>query len=175
MKRLLLFVVAALALAVPAAQGATAAHTVDLTTGRVDGHYILGRMIAGVTAALGRPDFRVGGNSRYRLGWGEQPNFSLEVNFRRSGGVQRAWSIVFERGPVRDAMVGNLLQPSAALQRAIVANYGTTFKLVRPYACKTEMLCVGDFAARNGPLHLTFGTQPVTGTWLTIWKPLPGD
>lgn len=90
--------------------------------------------------------------------------------FRRSGGVQRAWSIVFERGPVRDVKVGDLLQPSLSLQKAILGKYGTTFKLVRSYACKTESQCVGEFAARSGPLHLTFGTQPVTGTWLTIWK-----
>jgi hypothetical protein len=32
------------------------------------------------------------------------------------------------------------------------------------------MTCAGEFAARRGPLHLTFGTRPITGTWLTIWK-----
>jgi len=170
MRRALFLVVLALA-AVPMAGAQTAtSHSFELASGRVDGQQILGHTIAGVTAALGRPDFRIGPTSRYRIGWGTQSRLSTEVIFRRSGGVQRAWSIAFERGPVRDAEVGNLLQPSAALQRAIVAKYGTTFKLVRPYACKTETQCVGEFAARSGLLHLTFGAQPVTGTWLTIWK-----
>jgi hypothetical protein len=158
-------------LALPAAEAhAATGHTVDLTSGRVGGHAILGRTIVGVTAALGRPDFRVGPPSRYRIGYGAQSNFSTEVIFRLSNGIPRALSIIFERGPVRDWKVGDLLQRSAALQRAILARYGTTFRLVRSYACKRTKPCAGEFAARRGPLHLTFGTQPVTGTWLTIWK-----
>jgi len=169
MKRLL--VVCALGvLALPAVGAqATSGHTVDLENGRVDGHLVLGRTVAQVTAALGRPDFRVGPRSRYRIGYGTPSDFSTEVIFRRSGGVQRAWSIVFERGPARDSKVGDLLQRSIALQRAVLGRYGTTFRLVRSYAC-TKVGCSGEFAARNGPIHLTFGTQPVTRTWLTIWK-----
>jgi hypothetical protein len=143
--------------------------SVDLASGRVDGHRVLGITVTQVTAALGRPDFRVGPRSRLRIGYGTRGDFSTEVLFRLSGGVQRAWSIVFERGPVRDSKVGDLLRRSTALQRAILAKYGTMFWLVRSYACKNKE-CVGEFAARNGSLHLTFGTQPVTGTWLTIWK-----
>lgn len=170
MRRLLLLVVLA-SVAVPAAGvHAATAHVFDLGSGRVDGKQVLGRTVAGVTAALGAPNFRVGPTARYRIGWGSQSRFSTEVIFRPSGGVQHAWSIVFERGPISDAKVGNLLQPSTKLQTAILAQYGSTFKLVRPYACKAEMRCVGEFAARRGPLHLTFGTQPLTGTWLTIWK-----
>ena len=154
MKRILLLVILAL-VAVPMAGAQVAtSHNVDLASGRVDGHQILGRTIAGVTAALGRPDFRIGPTTRYRIGWGTPRRFSTEVIFRRSGGVQHAWSVVFERGIVRDAKIGNLLQPSATLQRAIVANYGTTYKLVRPYTCKTETQCVGEFAARSGPLSI---------------------
>jgi hypothetical protein len=170
MKRLfLLFALAVLALPTVGAHAA-AGHTVDLANGRVDGHPVLGRTVAQVTAALGRPDFYLGPRSSYRIGYGTQRNFSTEVFFRRSGAVQRAWSIVFERGPVRDLKVGDLLQRSAALQKAILAKYGTTFRLVRAYACKSKVACAGEFAARNGPFHLIFGTQPVTGTWLTIWE-----
>ena len=89
--------------------------------------------------------------------------------------VQRAGSIVFERGPVRDVKLGDLLQrSSSALQAAIRAQYADTFRLLRPYACKRRGACVGEFAGRSGSTHLTFGTQPVTGTWLTVWRPLPG-
>jgi hypothetical protein len=77
----------------------------------------------------------------------------------------------------RDRYVGfrNALAPvvgsrEAALQRAILAEYGTTFRLVRSYACNSKAECVGEFAARSGQVHLTFGTRPSTGTWLTIWK-----
>ena len=170
MRRLLLL----FALAVPAFPAAVAqatpGHTVDLASGRVDGHSILGNTITQVTAALGRPDFRVGPSSRHRIGYGTPSNFSTEVIFRRSGGVERAWSIVFDRGPVRDSKVGNLLQRSNAVQKAVLAHYPTTFKLVRAYACKNTTECSGEFAARNDLIHLTFGTQPVSGTWLTIWK-----
>lgn len=171
MKRLLLLLtLAVLALPAAGARGATH-HTVDLTTGRVDGHPILGRTIAGVTAALGRPDFRVGPQSHYRIGWGDRFNFSIEVIFRRSGGVQHAWSIAFERGPLRDAKLGDLLgRSSSSLQAAILARYGDTFTLVRPYACRSGN-CVGEFAPRAGArVHLTFGTHRVLGTCLTVWQ-----
>jgi len=166
---LLLCALAVLALPAVGAQAAPG-HTVDLANGRVDGHSVLGRTITQVTAALGRPDFRVGPRSRHRIGYGTASDFSTEVIFRPSGGVERAWSIVFDRGLVRDVKVGNLFQRSTALQKAVLAQYGTTFRLVRSYACKNKTECSGEFAASNGPIHLTFGTQPATGTWLTIWK-----
>jgi hypothetical protein len=170
MKRLLLLCAfAGLALPTVGAQ-ATSGHTVNLANGRVDGHLVLGRTVAQVTAALGHPDFRVGPASRHRIGYGTPSDFSAEVIFRRSGSVERAWSIVFDRGAVRDVNVGDLLQRSADLQDAVLAHYGTTFRLVRAYACKNKTECSGEFAARNGAIHLTFGTQPVRGTWLTIWK-----
>jgi hypothetical protein len=171
MRRLLvLAAVAVLALPAAGAHGTTA-HTIDLAAGRLDGHRILGRTIAGVTAALGRPDFRGGPHSRYRIGWGTPHDFSIEVLFRRSGGVQRAWSIVFERGPIRDVKLGDVLEPrSGALQAAVIARYGDAFRLLRGYACTREGACVGEFAPRTGSLHLTFGTQRVTGTWLTVWQ-----
>jgi hypothetical protein len=171
MKRLLLFsTVAVLAFPAAGAHGATT-HTVDLASGRLDGHRILGRTIAGVTAALGRPDFHSGSRSRYRIGWGTPRDFSIEVLFRRSGGVQRAWSIVFERGSIRDVKLGDVLQRrSGAFQTAVLARYGNTFRLLRGYACKSEGACVGELAPRSGSVHLTFGTQRVTGTWLTVWQ-----
>src|SRR5258708_52936 len=111
MKRLLLLsTLAVLALPVVDAQ-ATTSRSVDLASGRVDGHPILGLTVPQVTAALGSPDFRVGPPSRYRIGYGSQRNFSTEVIFRRIGGTERAWSIVFEREPVRDVKVGDLLRP----------------------------------------------------------------
>jgi hypothetical protein len=172
MKRLLLLL-SLVALAVPAAGvRAAASHTVDLRSGLLDGHRVLGRTIAGVTAGLGRPDFRLGPQSRYRIGWGSPTDFSIEVVFHRSGGVQYAWSIVFHRVVVRDVKIGDLLRRrSRALQAAILARYGDTFRLRRPYACNRYRICVGEFAPTStGPLHLTLGSYPKLGNWLSVWQ-----
>jgi hypothetical protein len=169
MKRLLLLSVLVM-LALSASASAAPTRVVDLTTGRMDGHLILGRTVAEVTAVLGRPDFRSGPRSSYRIGWGARPDFAVEVIFRPSGGVERAWSIAFERGPVRDVRLGDLLgRSSAALQSAVRSRYADTFKLLRPFACKNGR-CVGEFAARSGTIHVTFGTHGTLGTWLTVWQ-----
>src|SRR3954454_14194111 len=108
MKRLaLVSALAVLGMPSAAAQAATKL-SVDLASGRVDGHRVLGRTIAQVTAALGRPDFHAGPRSRYRIGYGTVRDFSAEVLFRPTGGVERAWSLVFERGRVRDPKAGDL-------------------------------------------------------------------
>lgn len=168
MKRLLLLAAVAV-LALPAGAAGASGYTVDLATGRIDGHTILGRTVAGVTAALGRPDFHGGTRRTYMLGWGARPNFSIEVRFQPLGGVERAWSMAFERD-VRDVKLGDLLvRSSPALQAAVVEGYADTFRLVRPYRCKNR-ICVGDFAQRNGSLRLTFGTEPLLGTWLTVYQ-----
>jgi hypothetical protein len=175
MKRIsLLFTLAVVGILTARAQAAPE-HTVEMATGRVDGHRILGRTIAGVTAALGRPDFHVGPHSRYRIGWGDRSNFSIQVIFRKSGTVQRAWSIAFERGPIRDAKLGDLLAHSSrSLQTSILADYGNAFKLARPYSCSTTN-CAGEFAQRTGAhLHLSFGTHPKLGTWVTLWQAASG-
>lgn len=169
MKPLLLLAVAA-ALALPTSAVGAAGHTVDLATGKLDGQRILGRTVAGVTAALGRPDFRTGLRSRYVLGWGDRHDFSVEVIFRPVGGVERAWSIAFERD-VRDVKLGSLLgRGSASLQAAVSRGYADTFELERPYRCTRTTYCVGEFAPRKGTLHLTFGTRSTLGTWLTVWR-----
>lgn len=89
--------------------------------------------------------------------------------FRQSGDIERAWSIAFEQH-VRDVKLGDLLgRSSRAFQAAVRRTYANAFALARPFECKAGR-CVGEFAARNDPLHITFGTQASTGTWLTVWK-----
>jgi len=169
MKRLL--VLFALAFTVlPASASGASRHSVELSTGDLDGHAILGSRPAEVTAALGRPDFRTGSHLRLVVGWGSRPNFSMEVVFRPSNGTPRAWSIAFELGPVRDERIGDLLGRSPhSLQAEVLRRYAGEFTLVRPYACKASH-CIGEFATRTGSLHLTFGARPKLGTWLTIWQ-----
>jgi hypothetical protein len=91
--------------------------------------------------------------------------------FRRIGGVERARSIAFERGPVRDPKLGDVLARSpVSLQSAVLARYRDTFKLIRRYAC-TAGGCVGEFGPRGASsLHLTFGTHHALGAWLTVWQ-----
>jgi hypothetical protein len=166
---LLLALLAVGALSPAGAAAGASGHKLDLASGKLDGHWILGRTVAGVTAALGRPDYHAGSRLTYKLGWGARPNFSIEVMFRPVGGVERAWSMAFERG-VRDVRLGDLLgRSSPTLQAAILKTYGDSFKLARPYKCKTT-ICGGEFAPRTGLLHLGFGTQPKLGTWLTVWQ-----
>ena len=122
-----------------------------------------------MTAALGRPDYRAGSLAETVLGWGRRPDFAVEIRFRRMGGVRRAWSLAFERD-VRDVKLGDLLgRSSPELQRAIREEYAGVFALVRSYRCKAH-LCSGEFDARNGPLHVGFGTTPKLGTWLTLFR-----
>jgi hypothetical protein len=147
---------AVLALAAPG-------HRIDLATGAFDGHTVLGRSVARVTAALGRPDFR----SRTRVGWGRPADFSYEVIFRPRNGALRAWSIVLERGPIRDPKVGDLLRPrSRGLAAAIRAHY--PYEPVRAYRCAGR-ICSGELAQSGGPLRVTYGTTSARGKWVTIW------
>jgi hypothetical protein len=171
-RRMLLLSTIAVVVLMPSVARGAASHTVDLASGRVDGHLVLGRTIAGVTAGLGRPDFRVVSQAGYRIGWGDRRNFSIEVIFRRSGRIQRAWSIAFQRGQVRDAKAGELLSRTTpeALQRTLLASYENTFRLVRSYHCNARR-CVGELGPRpDHTLHLTFGSLPTLGTWVTLWQ-----
>lgn len=98
---------------------------------------------------------------------GQTPGSSVPA----AGARAYAWSIAFDSGSVRDVKIGDLRgRRSGSLQAAILAGYGDAFKLLRPYACKRHHECVGEFAPRTGSLHLTFGTRPAHGTWLTIWQ-----
>jgi hypothetical protein len=159
-------------LAGSAAGAQPAAHRVDLATGVLDGHDVLDRTRAQVVAMLGRPDFKVGeGNLLQRIGWGTPGNFSLELLFRRSHGLQRVQTIVFERGTVIDPKVGNVLRlRPARLQSAIRSGYGNAFELIRPFGC-THAECIGEFTpAPGGGVAITFGSTKTRGTFVTVWR-----
>jgi hypothetical protein len=164
-------VLVALAATSAAAAERTDTRMLDLSTGTVDGTRVLGRSVAGVTAALGRPDFRLAGGECCRIGWGTPTEFSIEVLFRHSRSAWRSWSIVFRRGGlVVDVRIGDLPnRPSPALQHQVIAKYGKTYRLVRMYACRTKGFCSGEFAQRGGLLHFAFGTERRGGTWVTLW------
>jgi hypothetical protein len=85
-------------------------------------------------------------------------------------GAERAWSVAFERGPVRDVRIGNLLtRSSAGLASATRTEYADLFRTVRPYKCARGN-CIGQFLSHSNSIHLSFGTQRALGTWITVWK-----
>jgi hypothetical protein len=90
--------------------------------------------------------------------------------YRREGSRLRAWSLVFERGPVVDPRLGNVLAlRPARFQAAVLERYGDTFELRKPHRC-TGGLCTGIFDAIEGTLHITFGTTRGRGMFVTVWQ-----
>jgi hypothetical protein len=63
----------------PASGFAANTHRISLATGELDGKQVLGMSLGEVTATIGKPDFRSGPRSRYRIGWGRPDNFTLAV------------------------------------------------------------------------------------------------
>jgi hypothetical protein len=149
MGRIAIVAGAALLLAAPAASGTAERHSIDLVSGSLDGHAVLGSTLPQVVAGLGRPDFEVGGGQPLRrIGWGTPGNFTRELIFRRAGGTLRAQTLVVERGTVIDPKAGNLLRPSGQLQSVVRTRYGNAFELVRPLACHGTQ-CIGEFASTS--------------------------
>ena len=165
-------VVVVAALCTPAAVLAAGGHRIDLTSGELDGHRILGRSVADVTAVLGKPDFVSGSRRLRRIGWGRPDSFRFAVLFRPVNGSLRARTLVFESGSVRDVSIGDVLsRTSKALESAIESKYGNKFVLARSYRCRSAGLCTGEFKSTNSNLHLTFGRTARRGTFLTVWIP----
>ncbi len=150
---------------------AKAGFTVDLGAGTVNGHTVLGLKISAVTAGFGKPSWRDPGARTYRIGYGERPNFSMMILFRKNGSVFRARSIAFERQPLREAKLSlNLLSMTpAAFARSITKVYRSTFRVTQPLACR-HGVCRVTFGSSKGPMRFTFGrASGPLGTYLTIW------
>lgn len=159
------------ALTITATAVASTRYQVDLATGNLDGKRVLGGSLADVRTTLGRPDFIAGPRNRRLVAWGGRAgSFRVAVLFRPAGNRLLARTLVFESGSIRDAKIGDLLGRSPrSLQLAVESNYSGMFALVRPYRCRTAGLCTGEFAARSGGLHVTFGRTSRRGTFVTIW------
>lgn len=167
MQRLIALVAVAFALA--AAAAGASVHSFDLGSGFVDGHRILGRSVAGVTAVLGRPAYRHGSRTRYVLGY-RLPPATVEVLFRRAGGRLVARTVVLQDPRLTEAKTGRLLRRSPrSIQAVIAAAYGGQYELVRSYRCRTPTLCSGEFSTRDGRRHVTFGRTVEGARFLTIW------
>jgi hypothetical protein len=151
------------------AAGATV-RSFDLATGFVDGRRILGRNIAGVTAALGPPDYRRSAGRRYILGYRAHPPFFVQMHFRRVGGRFSAEAIVLQDVTLVETRIGRILRLSPGqIQARIAGAYGSQYKLIRPYRCRAGDLCSGEFETTGGAWHVTFGRVVSGARFLTIW------
>jgi hypothetical protein len=139
---------------------------VDLGSGQIDGHRVIGRSVAGVTAALGAPGQRLPNKRRYLLrydrlapplaGWG------ITVLFRQERGVLRAWSIALRDPRLTEPRLGRLLQLTPKrFQEAVLTAYPDRFSIVRPFRCSGKpQRCRGELAPRDAArLHVTFGSS----------------
>lgn len=169
--RLMLIAAARLAVAASVASAAvTPRHTVNLANGRFDGHTILGLTPAQVEAVLGRPDATHGSKARYVFDWGKASDLRFRVIFTEQAASERAVLLGFESGIYRDPKLGDVLKRKpAAFLSAMEASYGDVYRLVSPLKHKPGGLYIGEFGQRAGTLHVSFGTHPKLGTFLTIW------
>ena len=173
MRGMLIAACVALALVVVSATAAASSnspHTANLANGKLDGRAILGLTPAQVKAALGKPDSAGGSKARYQLIWGKFPNVRYLVIFTKRGASERAVLLGFETGIFRDPKLGDILrrQPAAFLS-AMRASYGDVYRLVNPLKHKPGGLYIGEFRQRDGTLHVSFGTHPNQGTFVTVW------
>lgn len=159
--------------------GATAANarplhgpprTFELGVGTVGGHRLLGRSVAGVTAALGRPSERRPGRVRYVLRYAVGPAGFVDVVLRRSRGRLAATSVVLQSGRLVEATTGRLLRlRPRQIQARIASAYADELTLRRAYRCRSTGLCSGEFAASGSALRVTFGT--VGGArYINVWQ-----
>lgn len=152
------------------ARASASAHvSVDLGSALVNGHPVLGRTVAGVTASFGHPSWRRMSGRVYRIGYGDNANFRMMVLFRKQGGVYRAATVAFERAPVFERRIGvNVLAvPPAEFAREVSASY-PTWHTERAPLCKsgTCTVVLGDTSTN---LHVTFGQTAALGGFLSLW------
>ncbi len=163
-------VVAALVLAAAASSAGIATQpSVSLIAGSVDGHVLLGKTVSGVTAALGKPTWRSGGATAYRVGYGDRANFNIMVLFRRRVGIFRAWSVAFEKPPVYELRLrmNVLVYPPRAFANAALNAYGAALKITRPPRCSAT-LCSVTLHVTGTSRNVTYGRTPRLGTFLTL-------
>jgi hypothetical protein len=130
---------------------------VDLATGSVAGHPILGHTRADVERALGTPD---AARPALLLYGGTSPAAASLIVFFGRG--DRALWLEYVDPATTDARLGRLLrlQPPE-LQKRLIAAYGSRYALSFGYGSEPALVgCSGLFRARSGHLDLAFGLDP---------------
>lgn len=161
---------AAIVVAAPATATSSPRLRVDLGSGAINGHVIIGRSLTQVIRSLGKPSWRLPGTRLYRVGYGERTNFSLMVRFRKQGGTLRAVAVAFERQPLLEEQIGRnvLAMTPRVFQRAVARTYGAMFTI------KTRLHCVRQFCSitlqsSDSGRSVTFGTTKALGAFVTVW------
>jgi len=140
----------------------------DLATMEVNGQEVLGRGVAEVVAALGRPDrvayfSRTNGIREPTLFYGgtRPQSAALQVAFRYRKRGLRAISLNYQGQSVVDARLGRVLRMQPLeLQRRIAAAYVDRYDLDVAYGSEPGRGCVGIFATPRRNVTLTFGVNP---------------
>ncbi len=154
---------------VPAPPAATPYTRLDPQTGSVNGHPILGRRLAEVEAALGRPDSASPARIEPRTqdlalyyGVTRGNPAALTVYLHRHGPRLRASQLVYRTPSLAVAGLGHVLrlQPTE-FQRRMASAYGSSYRLDVAYGSEPARLgCTGSFKARGRPLEVVFGVDP---------------
>lgn len=146
--------------------------SVSLLDGSLNRHVLLGKSVAGVTAALGKPTWRIRGASDYRLIYGDRRDFRIMVHFRERAGDLRAVSVAFERAPVFESKLGiNILSlPPRYFASKALAAYKGSLTVTRPARC-LRGTCSVTLHVVGTDRSVTYGRTSTLGPYLTIWKP----
>jgi hypothetical protein len=157
-----LVLVAAGALAGAGASAAPKNITFDLAAGSVDGRLLLGRTVASVTAALGKPDDRSVHKRQASLRYGPSgPHAPSAVNvfFRPRAGRLRAVSVSIASPAAKEVRLGAILRlPLRRMQRAIARGYAGKVELEEAYRCRRKPLrCQGTFSRLGTNMRISFG------------------
>jgi hypothetical protein len=141
---------------------------IDVGTGAVDGHTLLGRSVADVEQALGSPDATGGNELLYGLT--ASGNVSLTIYFDRA----RAVWLEYRDPNVVDKRLGRVLrlQPTA-LQRDVVKAY-PGYERAFAYGSEPALLgCSGVLRTRDGVRELAFGLDPRQPSQLFLRLSMP--
>jgi hypothetical protein len=151
--------------AAPAAAPPPPYDRLDLATGRVNGHVVLGRPLGEIEAAFGPPTATsprrvIPATTGITVSYGT----GLAIGLHRTGRVFRAVSLDYRDARLVVAGVGRALQlPPTELQRRIASAVGGRYRLVDAYGLRPSRLgCLGVFEARETHARLFFGLDPAS-------------
>jgi hypothetical protein len=160
---------AAAAMLIGAPAEAASVFTVDLPTGTVNGHVVIGRSFADLATDFGKPQWRVSGRF-LRIGYGDRTNFSMMIRFKKRQNVWRAISVSFERSPLAETQISRniLSMPPFAFAAAVKRTYSGTLKVVTPVACRRSV-CSVTFRVSSTGERIDFGRGATgLGQYLTV-------
>ena len=131
----------------------------DLLTGTVDGHVVLGRTAASIASALGKPNAYRGQDLLY--GPVSKGNAALTIHLAPSGPAARAvWLEVTDARATGRRLGRVLAMQPIVLQQRIAAAY-PALEHAAPYGSAPALLgCTGTFRSRRRPLEVAFGLDP---------------